>query len=143
MRIAVNARILQKGRMEGVARYIYEVTRRIVANHPEHEFIFLFDRPFDPEFVFAENVTAIQIGVPARLPILFKLWFEYSVHRALKKHKIDVFFSGDAYLSLRSKVPSVMISHDLAYIHYPDHLAITSDIIKNIFRYSTNEQIIS
>lgn len=122
MRIAVNARVLQKGRMEGVARYIYEVTRRMVANHPEHEFIFLFDRPFDSEFVFADNVTAIQIGVPARLPILFKLWFEYSVHRALKKYKADVFFSGDAYLSLRSKAPSVMVSHDLAYIHYPDHL---------------------
>jgi glycosyltransferase involved in cell wall biosynthesis len=122
VRIAVNARVLQKGRMEGVARYIYEVTRRMVANHPEHEFIFLFDRPFDPEFVFADNVTALEIGVPARLPILFKLWFEYSVHRALKKYKADVFFSGDAYLSLRSNIPSVMVSHDLAYIHYPDHL---------------------
>lgn len=122
MRIAVNARVLQKGRMEGVARYIYEVTRRMVANHPEHEFIFLFDRPFDPEYIFANNVTAVQIGVPARLPILFKLWFEYSVHRALKKYKVDVFFSGDAYLSLRSKVPTVMVSHDLAFIHYPEHL---------------------
>ena len=122
MRIAVNARVLQKGRMEGVARYIYEVTRRMVANHPEHEFIFLFDRPFDPEFIFGSNVTAVQIGVPARLPILFKLWFEYSVHRALKKYKVDVFFSGDAYLSIRSKVPAVMVSHDLAFIHYPKHL---------------------
>ena len=122
MRIAVNARVLQKGRMEGVARYIYEVTRRMVANHPEHEFIFLFDRPFDKEFVFANNVTAVQIGIPARLPILFKLWFEYSVHKALRKYKADVFFSGDAYLSLRSKVPAVMVSHDLAYIHYPEHL---------------------
>ena len=122
MRIAVNARVLQKGRMEGVARYIYEVTRRLVSNHPEHEFIFLFDRPFDNEFVFADNVTAVQIGVPARLPILFKLWFEFSVHRALKKYNADVFFSGDAYLSLRSKVPVVMVSHDLAYKHYPEHL---------------------
>ena len=122
MRIAVNARVLQKGRMEGVARYIYEVTRRMVANHPEHQFIFLFDRPYDSDFVFADNVTAVQIGVPARLPILFKLWFEYSVHSALKMHKADVFFSGDAYLSLRSKVPVVMVSHDLAYLHYPKHL---------------------
>ena len=122
MRIAINARVLQKGRMEGVARYIYEVTRRMVVNHPEHEFIFFFDRPFDNEFIFADNVKAVQIGVPARLPILFKLWFEYSVHRALKKHRADVFFSGDAYLSLRSKVPAVMVSHDLAFIHYPEHL---------------------
>lgn len=122
MRIAVNARVLQKGRMEGVARYIYEVTRRMVINHPEHEFIFFFDRPYDDEFVFAENVTAVQIGVPARLPILFKLWFEYSVNKALKKYKADVFFSGDAYLSLRSNVPAVMVSHDLAYMHYPEHL---------------------
>ncbi len=122
MRIGINARVLLKGRMEGVARYIYEVTRRMVANNPEHEFVFFFDRPFDSQFIFADNVTAVQIGVPARLPILFKLWFEYSVHRALKKYNIDVFFSGDAYLSLRSKVPVVLVSHDLAYIHYPQHL---------------------
>ena len=108
--------------MEGIARYIYEVTRRMVAAHPEHDFFFFFDRSFDSSFIFADNVTPVRIGLPARSPVLFKLWFDYSIPRALKKYKIDVFFSGDAYLSLRSKVPSVMVSHDLAYIHYPEHL---------------------
>lgn len=122
MRIAVNTRVLLKGRMEGVARYIYEVTRRMVCNHPEDEFIFFFDRPFNPEFIFADNVTAVQIGIPARHPILQKIWFEFTVPKALKKYKADVFFSGDAYLSLSSKVPSVMVSHDLAFIHHPEQL---------------------
>lgn len=111
--------------MEGVARYIYEVTRRIVANHPEHEFYLFFDRSFDEEFIFADNVTPIKIGIPARHPALFKLWFDYSVPKALKRYKIDVFFSGDSYLSLNTKVPQVMVSHDLAYLHYPQHLTKT------------------
>ena len=122
MIIAVNARLLQKDRMEGIARYIYEVTRRMVLNHPEHDFIFLFDRPFDQQFIFANNVTGVRVGLPARSPILFNLWFDYTIPRALKKYKADLFFSGDAYLSLRTNIPSVMVSHDLAYLHYPEHL---------------------
>ena len=122
MRIGVNARVLLSNRMEGVARYIYEVTRRMAMDHPEDEIILFFDRRFDPAFIFGSNVKGVKIGLPARHPALFKLWFEVSIPRALKKHKIDVFFSGDAYLSLRSKVPAVMVSHDLAYIHYPEHI---------------------
>lgn len=96
-----------------------EVLKRLVADHPEHEFIFLFDRPFSSEFVHGPNVTPVVIGPPARHPVLFYLWFEWSVAAALKKQKADVFFSPDGYLSLRSRVPSVHVVHDLAFEHYP------------------------
>ena len=122
MRIAVNARELLKGRMEGIGRYIFETTKRMVLEHPEDEFFFFFDRPFDPSFIFADNVTPIVVHPQSRHPILWYLWFEWSVPYYLKKHKIDVFYSGDTYASLKTKVPTLIVCHDIAYKHYPDHI---------------------
>jgi glycosyltransferase involved in cell wall biosynthesis len=120
LRIAINTRLLLPTKMEGIGWYTYEIVRRIVQEHPEHEFFFFFDRPFDVSFVFEKNVTPVVLFPPARHPILFVLWFECAVKRALKKHRIDLFFSTDGYLSLGSKVPQVGVIHDLNYEHFPN-----------------------
>ncbi|MCO6489827.1 MAG: glycosyltransferase family 4 protein [Phaeodactylibacter sp.] len=120
MRIAINTRFLLPGRLEGLGRYTYEVARRLVEGHPEHEFLFFFDRPFDERFLFGKNVQAVVLAPPARHPLLWYIWFEYSVNRALKKYKADVFFSPDGYLSLRAETPTVMTVHDLAFEHFPE-----------------------
>ena len=39
----------------------------------------------------------------------------------LKKYKADLFLSPDSYLSLRTKVPTCLVVHDLAFEHYPEH----------------------
>lgn len=129
MRIGINTRFLLQSKMEGFGWYTYEVVRRMVANHPEHEFYFFFDRPFDSTFVFAHNVTPIVLFPPARHPILFKWWFNYSITKALKKYKIDVFYSPDGYCSLRTKVPQIGVIHDINFEHFP------SDIPKTARRY--------
>lgn len=108
--------------MEGIARYIYETTKRMVHTHPEVEFHFLFDRPFDQKFIFAKNVVPHVIGPQSRHPILWHLWFEQSLPRFFKKNKIDIFYSGDMYLSLKTDIPTLYVSHDLNYIHYPNGL---------------------
>ena len=119
MRIAVNTRFLLRDKMEGFGWYTYEVTKRLVEQHPEHQFIFFFDRPYDERFIFGSNVEAVILLPPARHPILFLCWFEIAVKRALKKYKADVFFSPDGYLSLSSNVPQVGVIHDLSFEHYP------------------------
>lgn len=122
MRIGINTRFLLSSKMEGFGWYTYEVVKRLVENHPEHEFIFFFDRPYDPKFVFAENVTPVVLFPPARHPVLFVWWFEYSVKKALKKYDIDLFYSPDGYLSLKSKVPQVGVIHDLNFEHHPEDI---------------------
>ena len=122
MRIAINTRFLLSHKMEGFGWYTYETTKRLVENHPEHTFILFFDRPFDPKFVFGPNVIPVILRPPARHPILFILWFEFAVYRALKKYKADVFFSPDGYLSLRSKIPQVSVIHDLNFEHFPQDI---------------------
>jgi glycosyltransferase involved in cell wall biosynthesis len=118
MRIAVNARFLLANKLEGIGRYTYETMQRIANNHPEHEFIFLFDRPFSNEFVFADNVKPIKLFPQARHPFLYYWFFNFSVTKALKKHKADVFVSTDGYLSLRTNIPQLAVIHDLAFLHF-------------------------
>lgn len=120
MRIAVNTRLLIKNKLEGIGYFIYENLKIITQNHPEHEFFFLFDRNYDEEFIFSENITPIILGPQARHPLLFMIWFEISVPSILKKLKIDLFFSPDGYLSLRSKIPSLAVFHDLNFEHHPE-----------------------
>jgi glycosyltransferase involved in cell wall biosynthesis len=122
VRIAVNTRLLLSDRLEGIGYYAFEVLRRMVADHPEDTFIFFFDRPFSPAFVFAPNVVPVVLQPPARHPFLWWWWFEIALTKALKTHKADVFFSPEGYLSLRSRVPTLMVIHDIASYHFPENL---------------------
>ena len=119
MKIAVNTRLLLKGKLEGIGWVAYETLRRMVAAHPEVEFYFLFDRQPDPMFCFADNVKPVVLFPQARHPFLFIWFFELSVPRVLRKLKADLFYSPDGYLSLRSKVPQVVEFHDLNFEHFP------------------------
>jgi len=66
-------------------------------------------------------VTPVVVHPQARHPILFYLWFEWSLPFMLRKYKADLFLSTDSYLSLRTKVPTCLVVHDLAFEHYPEH----------------------
>ena len=122
MRIAVNTRLLLKGRLEGIGWVEYETLRRMVKNHPEVEFYFLFDRQPDPMFLFGANVKPVVLFPQARTSLLFIWFFEFSVKRALKRIKPDLFFSPDGYLSLRSMVTQVAQFHDLNFEHFPNDI---------------------
>lgn len=125
MRIAVNTRLLLKGKLEGIGWFTYQTLEHIVRQHPEHEFYFFFDRPYDPQFVFAPNVKPVVVHPQARHPVLFYLWFEWSIPMMLRKYKIDLFLSTDGYASLSTKVPTCLVIHDLAFEHYPEHYVTT------------------
>ena len=122
MKIVINCRLLQKKKLEGIGWYTFEIVKRIVKNHPEHEFYFLFDRPFHVNFIFAKNVQPIVLSPQTRHPFLWYLWFEFAVTNFFKKEKIDLFFSPDGYLSLNTKVKTVLTIHDLNFEHFPEQL---------------------
>lgn len=121
MKIAINTRFLIRNKMEGIGRFTEETLQRIVNAHPEHDFFFFFDRPYDISFVFASNVTPVVLFPPARHPLLFMWWFEWSVRKALKKYQIDVFVSPDNFLSLSTDVPTLLVVHDIAFVHFKDN----------------------
>ena len=119
--------------MEGFGWYTFEVARRIVMDHPEHEFFFFFDRPYDPKYIFAPNVTPVVLRPAARHPILFIWWFEIRVKRALKKYRIDLFFSPDGYLTLSTAVPQIVTIHDINFEHHPNDIPLTARIYLKFF----------
>ncbi len=125
MRIAVNVRFLIKDKFEGVGWYTYEIISRIVRKHPEHEFLFIHDRPLAPEYIFADNVRSIKTWLPSRHPILWYFWFEHAIPRILAREKADLFLSFDGHLSVKTDVPSIYVLHDLAYLHYPNEIPNT------------------
>lgn len=119
MIIAVNTRFLLAGYLEGYGYFIHECFKRITHDHPEHQFIFIFDRPFDPRFIYEKNVTPVVIGPPARHPVLWKWWYDVKIPQVLKKYKADIFVSADGFCSLTTSVPQCLVIHDLAFLHHP------------------------
>ena len=122
LRIAVNTRLLLRDRLEGIGYFTYEMLLRITRAHPEVEFHFLFDRPYDESFIFSDNVKPVVLFPQARHPFLWYWWFEWSVAGYLRKNKFDLFLSPDGYVSLRSDTPTLAVQHDIAFEHYPDHV---------------------
>lgn len=122
MVIVVNTRLLQKGKLEGIGWFTRESLSRITRNHPEHQFIFLFDRSYDEDFVFSKNVKPLVISPPTRHPLLWFLWFEFRIPWILKKYKADLFLSPDGYLSLNTRVKQLAVIHDINFAHRPKDL---------------------
>lgn len=122
MRIAINTRLLLKGKMDGIGWFTAETARRMVQQHPEHQFFFFFDRRPDPEFIYGDNVTPVVLCPQARHPVLWYLYFEWATPWALKKYKIDLYLSPDGMMPLHPKVPTLTVIHDLNFEHATGNL---------------------
>lgn len=117
MKIAVNTRLLINQKMEGIQWFTFESFKRITKAHPEHTFYFIFDRPFQKEFIFSDNVIPLVLSPQARHPFLFYIWFHWRIPQLLKKHKIDIFISPDGFMPLKMNIPSLAVIHDINFEH--------------------------
>ena len=115
MRIAVNARLLLPGRRDGISNFARETLSRITRRHREHQFVFLFDRPFSEEFLYADNIQPVVLFPPARHALLTTYLLERAVPRALEAFNPHLFLSPDGWLSLRLATPSLPVIHDLNF----------------------------
>lgn len=126
MKIAVNTRLLLPEKLDGIGWFTFQVLRRLAANHPEHQFLFLFDRSFDYRFVFSDNITPLVIPPVTRHPVLWYLWLEWMVPRVLRRFRADIFFSPDGLIPLSLKIPCVTVIHDINFHHRPLDLPFAS-----------------
>jgi len=123
MKIAVNTRLLVKNQLTGMGVFTLETMKRIVVMHPEHTFYFIFDEKPDPSFITSDNIIPYVVKIKSRhRAIMLKLWFEYVLPSALKKIKPDILISPDGFMSLSTKVPTLIVIHDINFEHYPEHL---------------------
>ena len=133
MRIAVNTRLLLPSKLDGIGWFSYETVRRLVADHPEHQFYFLFDRKPDPSMVFGKNVVPVVLCPQARHPLLWWLFFEVSVKQALKRYKIDLFLSPDGFMTLDTEVPTLDVIHDINFAHSKGNMRLSHQMYMSRF----------
>ena len=122
MQIVVNTRLLLKNKLEGISWFSYQTLSLITKNNPNVHFIFLFDRPFDEEFIFSDNVTPLIISPQARHPFLYYAWFQFSAKSLLNKLKPDLFLSPDGFVCLGAKCKQLVVLHDINFYHHPKDL---------------------
>lgn len=104
----------------------------MVKSHPEHEFIFVFDRQYHPSYIYGPNVTPLVAFPQARHPLLFLIWFEISLPWIIRRYKPDLFLSPDGYLSLSTQIPTLAVIHDLNFEHRPADLPFFA---RNYYRF--------
>lgn len=119
VQIVVNTRLLLKNKLEGIGWFSYQVLQRITQKNPDVHFVFLFDRPFDEDFIFADNITPITLSPQARHPFLYYAWFQFSVKGVLNRMKPDLFLSPDGFLSLGANCKQLPVIHDINFLHHP------------------------
>ncbi len=119
MQIVVNTRILLKDRLEGMGWFAYQTLKEITKNNPDVHFVFLFDRNFNEEFIFSDNITPLILSPQARHPFLYYAWFQHSVKGLLNKMQPDLFLSPDGFLSLGAKCKQLPVIHDINFLHHP------------------------
>ena len=123
MRIAINAIFLQNNPMEGYGHYTAEVVQRMIEAHPEDDFLLVYDRSWDKDFINKPNVTHLLVTPAARHPLSFKYWYDIKASAAVKRWKADVWFQPYGFCSLTSSVPQVLMIHDLSFKHYPQYIS--------------------
>jgi glycosyltransferase involved in cell wall biosynthesis len=119
VQIVVNTRILLKNRLEGMGWFTYQTLKHITHKNPDVHFVFLFDRNFDEDFIFSENITPIILYPQARHPFLYYAWFQHAVKNTLNKLKPDLFLSPDGFLSLGATCKQLPVIHDINFLHHP------------------------
>ncbi len=155
MIIAVNTRLLIAEKLSGIGWFTYHTLKRLVEWHPEHKFVFLFDRRYDEQFIFGSNVIPEVVFPPARHPVLWYIWFEHAIVSRVRKHKPSLFYSPEGYLSLKLReIPSLPVIHDINFhrdkygvplldgvfwrYYFPKYAAMASRII-TVSEFSKNE----
>ena len=121
-RIALNARLLIPGKLEGTGLFTHQCYKRFIASRPQDDFLLIFDRTPPVEINYGTNCKSICLMPPARRPWLFDLWFDYAITWKLRFWKADLFISTDGYISRRTNVPQLNVIHDINFEHHPEWL---------------------
>ena len=121
-RVAVNIRFVRPGHMEGMGIHTYEVLKRLMEKHTDIEWHLISDPQLKKLPESLSNAVWHRVFPPARHPLLFKWWYDYTIPRVLKKIKAELFWSPDNFCSLKTDIPQILTVHDLAYLHYPDFI---------------------
>jgi len=123
MTIAVNAIFFNSDNLEGYGHYAVSIFKLLVKQYPQHQFVFIYDRPHKAELISGENVQSITVSPAARHIPAFFYWYNISAALDVKKLKADVWVQPYGFCSMSSTIPQLLVVHDLAFKHFPQHIS--------------------
>ncbi len=94
---------------EGYEAFLFSMLSQLTRQFPQHQFLFIFDGPYNEKLVFSENIQPIIAGPKTSNSLRLQYWLNYKVPAVLKKHQASVFLSPEGLCSLRTKVPQCML----------------------------------
>jgi glycosyltransferase involved in cell wall biosynthesis len=112
MKIAVNTRDILKDKTVDASAFMLEPFKVIAAQYPQHEFIFITDKPLDKTFSSLKNITSV-IETEIKNTLRWQLWLNYKLPALTKKYKADILINTNGTCSLRTKIPQCIIVQDL------------------------------
>ncbi|MEN2992946.1 MAG: glycosyltransferase family 1 protein [Bacteroidia bacterium] len=123
MRVALDSRFLRPP-LEGFGRFTREIGQRLVRQHPEVTWDFLFDRSPVAGYTFGQNQRNFVLFPPTRHWLLYEMWWRWAVPAYLARHRPNVLLAtyGQASAQAAHRVRVVAFIHDVAFARYPDHL---------------------
>ncbi|OJY99821.1 MAG: hypothetical protein BGP13_09130 [Sphingobacteriales bacterium 40-81] len=133
MKIAVNTRLLRKGKMDGIGWFTYNTLQKITTDNPDIEFHFFFDSGIDSSFLFGKNIIPHNLFPPTKHALLNIVWFEWTVKRMLQKINPDLFLSPDGSLCLGWNGKQYGVIHDINFVHMPEALKFSNRKYYNYF----------
>jgi glycosyltransferase involved in cell wall biosynthesis len=133
MVIAINGIFLQNDSMEGYGHYASSILRQLAKNHPNHQFVVVFDRPSVDQFDGLANITSITVKPKARHIPAFLYWYNISSLMAVKKFKPAVWIQPYGFCSLTTSIPQILVVHDLAFQAFPNSIAWYHRLFYKIF----------
>lgn len=88
----------------------------IAAKYPEHNFVFIFDEPFNPSIISQNNIKTVLLAPQIKNRLLGHYWYNYKLPRSLEKNNADLFVSNGIYCSTRTTVKQCIIIPDLCFL---------------------------
>lgn len=119
MIIAVNMRLQKNQQPEGYGDFVPELFNRLAKKYPQHQFIYIFDKPYNEKLIFGENVLPVIAGPQTVNSLRLQYWFNFKIPKILRQHKADVFVSPEGICSVRTRKPQCMIINGSGFLRPP------------------------
>lgn len=119
MNIAVNTRLQKDQQPQGYEDFIFDLLGRLTEKFPGHQFLYLFDKPYTGNRIFAKNVLQVVAGPQTTNTLRLQYWLGFKIPKILRQHKADVFLSLEGICSLRTKKPQCLLVSHMAWLHQP------------------------
>lgn len=119
MIIAINCRLNKAEQPEGYADFLFGILGSLTAIFPQHQFLYIFDKPYPAGTCFTKLVTPMVAGPETKTALRLQYWLNYKIPAILRKHKVDVFVSLEGICSLRTKTPQCLVLSDFSFMQQP------------------------